>query len=58
MNRYLNLDEFDAVYSYALELGLKNMFVQFPSGYENMRKEKSEFLPDFNDALPFKGNKK
>jgi putative pyruvate formate lyase activating enzyme len=57
MNRFLNVDEFKAVYSHALELGLKNMFVQFPSGYENMRKEKSEFLPDFNEESPFRGNK-
>lgn len=57
MNRFLTVDEFKAVYSHALELGLKNMFVQFPSGYENRRKEKSEFLPDFNEESPFKGNK-
>ncbi|NLD39007.1 MAG: radical SAM protein [Desulfatiglans sp.] len=57
MNRFLSVDEFDAVYSHALELGFKNMFVQFPSGYNSMPEEQSEFLPDFNDESPFKGNR-
>ena len=58
MNRFLSVNEFDAVYSHVLELGLKNMFVQFPAGYDQRSKEKSEFLPDFNKENPFKGNKK
>jgi putative pyruvate formate lyase activating enzyme len=57
MNRFLTVDEFKAVYSHALELGLKNMFVQFPSGYD-WSEEKTEFLPDFNQESPFKGNKR
>ncbi len=57
MNRFLAVEEFGAVYSHALELGFKNMFVQFPSGYDLMD-EKSEFLPDFNNESPFKGNER
>ncbi len=57
MNRFLTVNEFDAVYSHALELGFKNMFVQFPAGYDTNPEEQSEFLPDFNDESPFKGNK-
>ncbi len=56
MNRFLALNEFEAVYSHALELGLKNMFVQFPAGFDNKSMEESEFLPDFNREAPFKGN--
>ncbi len=56
MNRFLSVDEFDLVYSHTLELGFKNMFVQFPSGYDSRPEEQSEFLPDFNDESPFKGN--
>jgi putative pyruvate formate lyase activating enzyme len=55
MNRFLTMDEFDAVYSHALELGFKNMFVQFPAGYEGSN-DQSDFLPDFNKKSPFKGN--
>ncbi|MGD9157734.1 MAG: radical SAM protein [Desulfobacteraceae bacterium] len=58
MNRFLNVDEFEAVYSHALELGLKNMYVQFPAGFGSKDMEESEFLPDFNQESPFKGNKK
>ena len=58
MNRFLSVDEFDAVYSHTLELGFKNMFVQFPANYDIESKEESEFLPDFNGEFPFKGNKR
>ncbi|MBN2418186.1 MAG: radical SAM protein [Deltaproteobacteria bacterium] len=57
MNRFLTVEEFKAVYSHALELGFNNMFVQFPSGFD-WKDKKSEFLPDFNEESPFKGNKK
>lgn len=56
MNRFLTVNEFDAVYSHALDLGFKNMFVQFPAGYDSMPEEQSDFLPDFNRKSPFKGN--
>ena len=57
MNRFLALNEFEAVYSHAVELGLKNMYVQFPAGFARKNLEESEFLPDFNRESPFKGNK-
>jgi len=53
MNRYLALNEFDAVYSHALKLGFKNMFVQFPDKYEAPQKGQPDFLPDFNLESPF-----
>ena len=56
MNRFLTIDEFYAVYTHAMELGFQNMFVQFPAGYGNSGEDKSEFLPDFKQELPFKGN--
>ncbi len=56
MNRHLSVTEFDAVYSHALELGFKNMFVQFPAGFR--AGNKSDFLPDFKKKSPFKGNMK
>jgi putative pyruvate formate lyase activating enzyme len=57
MNRYLNVNEFEAVYTHALELGFKNMFVQFPAGYDSNPEKQSDFLPDFNEESPFKGNR-
>lgn len=57
MNRYLKVSEFRAVYSHALELGLKNMFVQFPEMNNESEMEEAEFLPDFNQEVPFKGNR-
>lgn len=58
MNRFLSIDEFDMVYSHTLELGFKNMFVQFPENHDPGSKKESEFLPDFNESSPFKGNKR
>jgi len=53
MNRRITLDEFDRVYKHCLELGLKNMFVQFPVDYLH---GKPPFLPDFKEDEPFPGN--
>jgi putative pyruvate formate lyase activating enzyme len=58
MNRHLTCNEFDDVYNHAMELGFKNMFVQFPAGYNGGKEENSDFLPDFNREAPFKGNMK
>ena len=58
MNRFLKVSEFRAVYSHALELGLKNMFVQFPEMNNEPEMEGDDFLPDFNGESPFKGNKR
>lgn len=55
MNRTIRYNEFDAVYAHALDLGFKNMFVQFPDKYD--AENQSGFLPDFNLVLPFKVDK-
>jgi len=54
MNRPIRTEEFDTVYSHALDLGFRNMFVQFPGEYDD--KTPPGFLPDFNIKSPFKGN--
>ena len=53
MNRRITREEFDTVYQHALDLGLKNMFVQFPVGPTHGN---PPFLPDFNEDEPFQGN--
>ncbi len=55
MNRFVSNEEFDAVYSHALDLGFKSMFVQYPDEYDV--KARPNFLPDFNLESPFEGNK-
>ncbi len=57
MNRHLNIEEFEAVYEHALELGFENMFAQFPESFESENDEEPEFLPDFSEESPFKGNR-
>jgi putative pyruvate formate lyase activating enzyme len=54
MNRAISDEEFELVYSHALDLGFKNMFVQFPGKYN--AEARPDFLPDFNLNSPFKGN--
>jgi putative pyruvate formate lyase activating enzyme len=51
LNRPLTEQEFNQVYSHALELGFKNLFVQFPE--EAASDRKPPFLPDFNLDKPF-----
>jgi len=53
MNRRITMDEFERVYQHSLELGFKNMFVQFPADY---CQDKPPFLPDFREDEPFQGN--
>jgi putative pyruvate formate lyase activating enzyme len=53
MNRRITREEFDKVYQHALDLGLKNMFVQFPVDYPD---NNPPFLPDFQEVEPFPGN--
>jgi putative pyruvate formate lyase activating enzyme len=53
LNRSITEEEFERVYSHALDLGFNNLFTQFP---EKMRKDTkicSPFLPDFNIPEPF-----
>jgi putative pyruvate formate lyase activating enzyme len=54
MNRTIRTEEFDTVYSHALDLGFRNMFVQFPDEYDE--ETSPGFLPDFNLKSPFKAN--
>ena len=51
LNRPLGEDEFSQVYSHALELGFRHLFVQFPeqAGSDG----KPPFLPDFRLDKPF-----
>ncbi len=51
LNRPLGEDEFSQVYSHALELGFRHLFVQFPE--QAGSDEKPPFLPDFRLDKPF-----
>lgn len=53
LNRGLTAEEFDRVYSHALDLGFHRLFVQFPADTPSIHPEGSPFLPDFRDAEPF-----
>jgi putative pyruvate formate lyase activating enzyme len=55
LNRSLTKDEFDKVYSHALDLGFEHLFVQFPDKAPFERIEPSPFLPDFRHSAPFAG---
>ena len=56
LNRFLTGEEFKEVYSYALDLGFRNLFVQFPNKTSGRSKKPSNFLPDFRQEEPFQGN--
>ncbi|MBW2055926.1 MAG: radical SAM protein [Deltaproteobacteria bacterium] len=49
LNRRVTGKEFDMVLDYALELGFRNLFVQYPDG----EGESLPFLPDFRETDPF-----
>jgi len=51
LNRPLTEEEFNQVYSHALELGFRHLFVQFPE--EAASDRKPPFLPDFRLDKPF-----
>ena len=53
LNRLLSREEFDKVYSHAMELGFENLFVQFPANVPGLQTARSPFLPDFQQAQPF-----
>jgi putative pyruvate formate lyase activating enzyme len=53
LNRSITMEEFDSVYAHALDLGLKNLFVQFPDKTDAGSKRRSPFLPDFLKSEPF-----
>ncbi|MFC1531911.1 radical SAM protein [Thermodesulfobacteriota bacterium] len=56
LNRSLTREEFDRVYSYALDLGFENLFVQFLDRSPDISKYFSHFIPDFRMEEPFSGN--
>ena len=49
INRTLTEDEYDEITDYALDLGLKNAFIQ-------ELKSQDHYLPDFDQELPFKAH--
>jgi putative pyruvate formate lyase activating enzyme len=48
LSRFLTREEFNEVYSHALDLGFENLFVQFPEEDRGNREGVSPFVPDFN----------
>jgi putative pyruvate formate lyase activating enzyme len=55
MNRTVTREEFDRVYEHALELGLENLFVQFPEEPAGSGTAERPFVPDFRLERPFSG---
>ncbi len=55
LNRSVLQDEFREVLDYALSLGLKSLFVQYP---EDRAGDSRPFLPDFRRPRPFEANTK
>jgi putative pyruvate formate lyase activating enzyme len=53
LNRMLGKEEFDRVYSHALDLGFEHLFVQFLDKAPIERSRPSPFLPDFRHMEPF-----
>ncbi len=53
LNRFVSREEFDRVYSHALELGFKHLFVQFPEMDHGLRPQRSSFFPNFQQPDPF-----
>jgi putative pyruvate formate lyase activating enzyme len=51
LNRYLTGEEFDEVYSHALDLGFRHLFVQSPE--HPSAQDRPPFLPDFRLDKPF-----
>jgi len=54
LNRPTSEQEFNTVYSHALELGFEHLFVQFPESTPEHLPAISPFLPDFGQVEPFK----
>lgn len=53
LNRPITQEEFDRVYAHALDLGLENLFVQFPENRTPIQRHPPAFLPDFRQKNPF-----
>jgi putative pyruvate formate lyase activating enzyme len=59
LKRFLEKEEFDAVYAHVRELGFRNLFVQFPAERnEGLSDRRSPFLPDFGKSRPFGGSRR
>jgi putative pyruvate formate lyase activating enzyme len=54
LNRPISEEEFDRVYSHALELGFEHLFVQFPDEALEASAPISSFVPDFQQKEPFR----
>ena len=55
LNRSLTQEEFDMVFSHAMDLGFEHLFVQFLDQTPTTRSDYSPFLPDFRKEKPFLG---
>ena len=53
LNRPITQEEFDRVYSHAMDLGFEHLYVQFPGQSSPDRSDHSSFLPDFRKQQPF-----
>lgn len=53
LNRFISSDEFERVYSHAMDLGFENLFIQFPDKGAGCRVGNFPFLPDFRRTEPF-----
>jgi putative pyruvate formate lyase activating enzyme len=53
LNRSITREEFDRVYSHALDLGFEHLYVQFPDQNPPDPPHDSAFLPDFRREQPF-----
>ena len=53
LNRTILSEEFERVYSHAMDLGFENLFVQFPESTQKDSNDRLPFLPDFRQENPF-----
>jgi hypothetical protein len=53
MNRSVDEEEFQAVYTHATDLGFLHLFVQLPENGPGKNTGKPPFLPDFKLEQPF-----
>lgn len=53
LNRSITREEFERVYSHAMDLGFEHLYVQFPDQNPPDRSHHSPFLPDFRQERPF-----
>jgi putative pyruvate formate lyase activating enzyme len=53
LNRTILPEEFEEVYSHAMDLGFENLFVQFPKSAGKRDHDTPLFLPDFRQKEPF-----